>query len=29
LLTRPDAIKWKAGEAFKKQFNYPDHGCTN
>ena len=28
LFTRPDAIKWTAGEAFKKQFNYPDRDFT-
>lgn len=28
LFTRPSAITWTAGEAFKKQFNYPDRDFT-
>ena len=28
LFTRPDAIKWTAGEEHKKQFNYPDRDFT-
>lgn len=28
LFTRPDAIKWTAGAAHKKQFNYPNRDFT-
>ena len=28
LFTRPDAIKWTAGEEYKKRFNYPDRDFT-
>ena len=28
LFTRPDAIKWTAGEEYKKQFDYPDRDFT-